>query len=261
MLIRYACKIRLISHPENFKETLRKILDNLTYKPFSVYCFYNEFKRPPDKEIIYNKEFLVDNVSVTEMKGITSMSIYDSDYRPDATTPFVRLRFDVTEKIENSTITIEWVYFENFDFLLKNDQIINDYVSKDNRLIFCYLYNQLDTYEQSNSKESWLKKNWGKVVLRGGMQFQAAPIMYFGKDFESIISLDKLKVFGERIGQDEIIKIELDSLYLNPEGYRKKQKRFWKQLNLEKVIADYESKTKINLKEMLKRRAELARKK
>ena len=53
MTEKYSCILRLKTSPKNFEHVLDKALDSLPYEPNSVYCFFNEFKRPPDKEIAF----------------------------------------------------------------------------------------------------------------------------------------------------------------------------------------------------------------
>ena len=57
------------------------------------------------------------------MKGITSMSIYDANHQPGQVTQFLRLSFNVAELESDSSISIEWVYFDNLDFLVEKDWI------------------------------------------------------------------------------------------------------------------------------------------
>ena len=260
MTEKYSCILRLKTSPKNFEQVLDKVLDSLPYEPNSVYCFFNEFKRPPDKEITFDKDYLLKNVSTEEMKGITSMSIYDTNYKPGQVTPFLRLSFNVAELESDSSISIEWVYFDNLDFLVEKDWIIEHFIDSHTSLSFCYLFNQNDTLEQSKKEESWLKKSWGKRIIHKGIHFQAAPIMYFGNRFEPSLNLNDLTKLGTRYNES-VVKVELGDLNSDPKHYRVNQKRFWTKMKLESVLKEYKEKTKTSFTEVLKRRKELSKQK
>lgn len=256
---RYSCILSVKTEPSNFKGFLEKVIDNIPYKAHSVDCFYNEFQNPPDQLIPFNKDFLLDNVSIQEMKGITVMSIHDQDYQAKRSTPFIRVKFNPDKKGESS-ISVEWIYFDNLNFLITDDRIISLYTGEDICLSFCNFRNQSDTYKQSRKKESWLNKHWGKSIIHKGIHFQAAPIMYFGKCYEPAISNERLLKFGKQL-ENDTIKVELADLYSNPDSYREIQKKFWKTMGLHEVIDDFKSKTNTDFAEVLKRRSELSKEK
>lgn len=258
---KYSCSLTLICKPEYFKETFLRVIDNLNYTPDYVSCFFNEFKRPPSIERLFDKGYLLENISTKEMKGITSISIYDSNYSSTNVTPYVRIKFNVNKEIENSYVSLEWIAFNNFDFLVKNDQVIYKYLSNNNILNYCYICNQIDTYYQSNNPETWFKKNYGKLIRVGGIEFQAAPIMYFGNAFDSIIPKNKLIAAGGILLNENIIKFELGNLYSEPKEYRKEQKKYWKSVNLDGIIKSKSSINKIDAFQDYKRRYELYKQK
>ena len=88
---------------------------------------------------------------------------------------------------------------------------------------------------------------WGKMVMIKDLPFIAAPVMFFGKDYFSIIpKKELLKVPNSQditIKEQEIISIKLFGLYENPNLHRNSQKKYWKVTSLSQRIKKYKEQT------------------
>ena len=86
----------------------------------------------------------------------------------------------------------------------------------------------------------------GKVVMVKSMPFIAAPVMFFGKEYFSIIPKEiLLKVPNSQefiINGQDVISIKLFDLYENPNLHRDSQKKYWKITSLSKRIEKYKEK-------------------
>ncbi|MCZ8297688.1 hypothetical protein [Flavobacterium sp.] len=230
--------------------------------------FHNEFKKSKER-IAYEKEYILKNLSKSEVDGgITSVSLYDNNSTYENTTPFFRFGiFDTTLNEELVNCTFEWVAYQNLDWLIKDEFILNKLLQEDAELVYLIAYNQNDVYtETQDAKENiglssklFGTKNWGKKEIINGVTFIAAPLMYFGNAYDKVISIEDLKNYKRantiKINESKIIKIEIFPLYSNPKEYRKVQEDYWKKLNLEKQIKNYREATKIDFTEFLKRRS------
>lgn len=78
------------------------------------------------------------------------------------------------------------------------------------------------------------------------MPFIAAPVMFFGKEYFSIIPKEiLLKVPNSQefiINRQDVISIKLFDLYENPNLHRDSQKKYWKITSLSKRIEKYKEK-------------------
>ena len=90
-------------------------------------------------------------------------------------------------------------------------------------------------------------RQWGKMVMIKDLPFIAAPVMFFGKDYFSIIpKKELLKVPNSQditIKEQEIISIKLFGLYENPNLHRNSQKKYWKVTSLSQRIKKYKEQT------------------
>lgn len=87
---------------------------------------------------------------------------------------------------------------------------------------------------------------WGKLVMVESMPFIAAPVMFFGKEYFSIIPKEiLLKVPNSKefiINGQDVISIKLFDLYENPNLHRDSHKKYWKITSLSKRIEKYKEK-------------------
>ena len=85
---------------------------------------------------------------------------------------------------------------------------------------------------------------WGKLVMVKSMPFIAAPVMFFGKEYFSIIPKEiLLKVPNSQefiINEQDVISIKLYDLYENPNLHRDSQKKYWKITSLSLRIKKYQ---------------------
>lgn len=102
------------------------------------------------------------------------------------------------------------------------------------------------------------QETWGRKEIVNGLTFIAAPLMYFGSGYNSIIPIEELKKHVKssfiEINGNEIIKIELSPLYEPPQKRRNEQKEYWKSTNLYKKIENYKKMTQVNFADVFKRR-------
>lgn len=258
---KYCCSLHLLCHPRYFKDIFLHVVNQLPYTPHSAYCFYHEFNRPPGKEMVFDPQHIASQITSREMEGISAVSIYDEAYSVNNTTPFVRLHFSIPRQAENASVQIEWIAFNNLDFLIQENRVIKDFVIENTQLLYCYLSNQTDTFEQSTSPETWFRKNHGKLIIHNGVEFMAAPQMYFGKAFNKIIQAERLlQAGGQYLQGTDIISITLGNLYADPEAYRKQQKQFWKTIQLNRVIKTFIKENTIDAIKEYSRRFELSKK-
>lgn len=266
----YCCELYLKIKFDLIPDLLSNVINLLDFEPIKMDIFHNEFKKSKER-IAYEKEYILKNLSKSEVDGgITSVSLYDNNSTYENTTPFFRFGiFDTTLNEELVNCTFEWVAYQNLDWLIKDEFILNKLLQEGVKLVYLVAYDQLDVAQETReSKENigfssklFSKKNWGKEENVKGFAFIAAPLMYFGNAYDKVISIDDLKSYKRastiKINDSEIIKIEIFPLYSNPKEYRKAQEDYWKKLNLEKQIKNYRETTKIDFTEFLKIRSSL----
>lgn len=267
---KYYCELVARVNVQGMPKLLSSVIGLLDFEPSKMDVFYNEFKQSKDS-IHYDEEYILSNLSKSEVDGgITSFSLYDKHYTYENVTPFFRFKLsDSTLSEELVNCTFEWVAYQNLDWLIKDEFILNKLLQEDVELVYLVAYNQNDVYtETQDAKENiglssklFGTKNWGRKEIVNGITFIAAPLMYFGVAYDKVISIDDLKNYKIAntiiINNSEIIKIEIFPLYGNPKEYRKEQEHYWKKLNIEKQIKNYREATKIDFTEFLKRRSSL----
>ncbi len=267
---KYYCELAARVNVQGLPKLLSSVIGLLDFEPSKMDVFYNEFKQSKDS-IHYDEEYILSNLSKSEVDGgITSFSLYDKHYTYENVTPFFRFKLsDSTLNEELVSCTFEWVAYQNLDWLIKDEFILNKLLQEGVELVYLVAYNQNDVYtETQDAKENiglssklFGTKNWGRKEIVNEVTFIAAPLMYFGSAYEKVISIDDLKNYKTantiKINNSEIIKIEIFPLYGNPKEYRKEQEHYWKKLNLEKQIKNYREATEIDFTAFLKRRSSL----
>lgn len=266
----HTCELFLKIRLDLIPELLSNSISLLDFKPSKMDVFYNEFKKSKDF-IEYNREYILNNLSKSEIDdGITRVSFYDGKYTRENTTPFFRFGIsDTTFNEELVSCTFEWVAYQDLDWLLKDEFILKNLLKENIDLVYLLAYNQNDAYLETTedkkntglSSKLFGKKNRGRKVTVNGLTFIAAPLMYFGKAYNKVISMDNLKTDEKaitlKINGSEIIKVEIFPLYSNAKEYRKEQENYWKKLNLSKQIERYKEETTIDFTEFLKKRSSL----
>jgi hypothetical protein len=162
-------------------------------------------------------------------------------------------------QVSSEIFSLEW-WNDNLDFLF-DQGIINDYVIR-NGLICGFCFDFKDAANQSNVVIRQFEQNypgrkfktkidrynkevidksqhWGRTESGVGINFIAAPIMWFGGGFEKFIPLLKISEMDLPINKvnNQIIRIDLFDLYEDPDKYenREKQKRVWELFEFDKI--------------------------
>lgn len=227
-----------------------RMISSLNFTQNKMDVYYNEFFTP--KFLVKYNPQLPHLLSKAEVDGgITSFSLYDSKYSNERVTPFFRAKIlDTTFSNEQVVCVLEWVSYPTLYFN-PDTHFLNNCLCDDVKLIFLFAYNQLDirTAVQTNYLKKLLnpRLRWGKMVMIKDFPFIAAPVMFFGKDYFSIIpKKELLKVPNSQditIREQEIISIKLFGLYENPNLHRNSQKKYWKVTSLSQRIKKYKEQT------------------
>lgn len=226
-----------------------RMISSLNFTPNKMDVYYNEFFTP--KFLVKYNPQLPHLLSKAEVDGgITSFSLYDSKYSNERVTPFFRAKIlDTTFSNEQVVCVLEWVSYPTLYFN-PDTHFLNNCLCDDVKLIFLFAYNQLDirTAVQTNYLKKLLnpRLRWGKMVMIKDLPFIAAPVMFFGKEYFSIIPKEiLLKVPNSQeiaIKEQELIAIKLFELYDNPNRHREFQKKYWKVTSLSRRIKEYQEK-------------------
>lgn len=225
-----------------------RIINSLNFTPSKMDVFYNEFSTP-QFFIKYNPQ-LPDLLSLAEVDGgITSFSLYDNKYSNENVTPFFRAKIlDTTFSNEQVACILEWVSYPTLYFN-PDTNFLSKYLCDEVKIVFLFAYDQLDA-KTEKEKTNYLKtllnpqSKWRKKVMVNSMPFIAAPVMFFGKEYFSIIPKEiLLKVPNSQeiaIKEQELIAIKLFELYDNPNRHREFQKKYWKVTSLSRRIKEYQ---------------------
>ncbi|MBX3256092.1 MAG: hypothetical protein KF862_18290 [Chitinophagaceae bacterium] len=208
----------------------------------------------------------------------------------------------MSEPSINSSINC-WAYFEVdrnynisnltwcnvcFEFLIETNDFVT-LLSSEN-FIYGACYNMDDAYNESATNIEYIKnvvgkknivttkdqfdnlivdvsRNCGRKERINGLEFIAAPIMWFGNKFNEFIPWrDILKFSGSefiKTQEGEYVLLKLFDLSDDSslEKNRKRQCQFWEFFNLQEVIKNYEKRTAIDLDAYMKDLIEKKKKK
>lgn len=224
------------------------IIKSLDFKPDKMDIYYNEFST--SKSFIKYNPNLLNVLSLSELDGgVTSFSLYDNRYTNERITPFFRVKIlDTTFSNKQVVCLFEWVSYSKLYFNL-DVLFLSNYLSDEAKIIFLIAYNQLDGIA-GIEKQNYFKRifssqaKWGKRIIINSIPFIAAPVMFFGNEYYSIIPKDVLlKVPSSQeliVGGQEVVAIRLFDLYDNPNLHRNTQKKYWKTTSLSQRIKKYE---------------------
>ena len=224
------------------------IIKSLDFKPDKMDIYYNEFSTP--KFFIKYNSNLLNALSLSELDGgVTSFSLYDNRYTNERITPFFRVKIlDTTFSNKQVVCLFEWVSYSKLYFDL-DVLFLSNYLSDEAKIIFLIAYNQLDGIV-GIEKQNYFKRifssqaKWGKRIFVNSIPFIAAPVMFFGNEYYSIIPKDVLlKVPNSQeliVKGQEVIAIRLFDLYDNPNLHRNTQKKYWQITSLSQRIKKYE---------------------
>lgn len=227
---------------------LERIINALDFTPSKMDVYYNEFSAP--KFFVNYNPQIIQQLSMTEVDGgITSFSLYDNKYSNENVTPFFRARIlDTTFSNEQVVCILEWVSYPTLYF---NPDIhfLSKYLRDNVKLIFLLAYDQFDVETKNVGFLKTLlhpQSRWRRRVMVNSMPFMAAPVMFFGKEYFSIIPKEiLLKVPNSKVDmiqKQEVIAIKLFNLYDSPSLHRDAQKKYWKVTSLLRRIKDYQER-------------------
>ena len=226
------------------------IIKSLDFKPDKKDIYYNEFSTP--KSFIKYNSNLLNALSLSELDGgVTSFSLYDNRCTNERITSFFRVKIlDTTFSNKQVVCLFEWVSYSKLYFDL-DVLFLSNYLSDEAKIIFLIAYNQLDGIV-GIEKQNYFKRifssqaKWGKRIFVNSIPFIAAPVMFFGNEYYSIIPKDVLlKVPNSQeliVRGQEVIAIRLFDLYDNPNLHRNTQKKYWQITSLSQRIKKYEKK-------------------
>lgn len=254
--MRIACEVLYKYSDENLFYILNKSLENLGFIPNYYSVIFNQFKKAKN-DIPYIETELLKLFNKSD--NPESIRIFDQLYSENIV-PSNRKWFKLSLNIEaeeefqetiGNSIRVEW---SNFDltFLLKStffDKLISD-----KNLIYCYIYNQDDVMEQSNTvynqfenktaKKKIVKnqygeiditENWGRYEKIRSICFLAGSKMYFGQGFNAICNLEAMQKFKYSNLLTDSIEIDIYPIDKNPNQYRDRQRDYWKFINDSKI--------------------------
>lgn len=255
----YSCILHFTFSPENTEQLLNNAIKSLGFPPSIMYIKIDNENTLED--VPFDEHLLFSLLS----KEPTTIQLMNREYDDNESYYWFKLRIDK----EYNIIRAEWLN-SSLDFLLSSSSI-NHFLQSANFLSGNCCDNG-DRHEQSRGMiEYFINKNvknpndvekieekidvskhWGRSVKTCGLEFMAAPLMWFGEKFYTVIPKDKLIQFKyskyTSVEGTEIVTINLFNLYESPAEpeNRSKQEEFWKFFKLESVISDYESKNEID---------------
>ncbi len=247
------CAIYLRLDVENFHTEYSKIFEavlNLTgFEPEKMSFGYHEFYLPKDMK--YDKTKALESYTKSEMDtGYTSITLRCKKDRKKELQPFIS--FGITLGLINDMVstriglTISFRYFDSYEMLFDNHNILRNVLNKNVSLITSYYYNEeerlgISDYEEMDDRNPLKWSKFKEAVFVAVLR--AAPVMYFGNEIYPIIPRKELlKIDGARpieINNHEIIEIKLFDFADKPGENWEKQKHFWTKLYLENRLDDF----------------------
>lgn len=248
MNTQYTCELYFDKEKINWQELIKVSIQSLGFIPniMSIYVTMDKMY----ENIAYDQAFLFSFFSGKEEPGIT---IRHHIYDEDQVNPW--FKFGATE---GRFVSLKWSNI-NLDFLLSEN--ILRFLNTDG-FTAGYAFDNDDVWEQSKAAKE--KGEWDYNIYPGqfkyvcGMQFMAAPLMWFGKYFFDIISKEKLLKFNKAYKKEksttDLIEVSLFDLYDSPEKYpnRIHQKNFWSFFELDIIISKFEKDNSIDAVQSLK---------
>lgn len=249
MNIQYVCELYFEKGKSNQKELMELVLHShsLGFTPnvMSIYVTLDEMY----EEVSYAEDFLFSLLSREKDSGVT---ISQQDYDENIVNSWFKL-----SRIEGNFFSLRWSN-ENLNFLIQKN--IADFLKMDG-FAAGYIFDNKDVWEQSRiAKENKSSRSIdypGQFKYVCGMQFMAAPLMWFGKPFFEIISKDMFLEFNDANIDEQlspnIVEVKLFDVYDPPTkgANRDKQKQFWTFFDLDKVVLKYEKDNAIDAAQAL----------
>lgn len=252
---------------EELSDLLNNALSLLGFEPKYMDIFLSE------NEILSDIDYEVTSMLSLLDKGATGILIKNKLYDETDCNYWFRLSID---KAYYNKVSLQWLN-SDLDFLISSNSFQN--FLKFKNIICGYCYDQEDCFLQSNEdieyyklkmkhEPSKIKKNqfgdnivdvsehWGRIERVCGLEFMAAPLMWFGKYFFKIISKEDLLRFKYAVinqpESNDIVFIKLFELNSLPSENRIKQKEFWLFFELRQRITNYRKEHSIDLEKWVK---------
>ncbi len=255
-----------------------KISEIVTFQ-LRLLGFTPNYIKAGEKEISYDLNVLIEWIEMGE-RAIRIMSDPSVNSSVNYWTLF---EFDENYKV----LSLTWCN-DHMDFLIDDEDFIKLLLSE--KFLYGVCYDMSDAFNESYTNIEYVKNvigkkkilttrdqfgdlvvdvssNCGRKERVNGLEFIAAPIMWFGNRFNEFITWkDILKFNGSefvKIQNGEYVLLKLFELSDDPslEKNRKRQCQFWEFFNLQEVIKNYEKRTAIDLDAYMKDLIEKKKKK
>ena len=253
---KYSFNVWFVYNQQELISILKEVVNVLGFTPSIMYLHSEE----SSVDVTYTEQELVTFVG----NGFSFIHILNKEY--DESEDYYWFR--ITHHQDYKILQLEW-HNNNLDFLLNTLTLRS--ILKSQNFIFGYANDIIDKADQSKKEvqrivgtdpndpykwESVVEKidtstHWGRSENTCGLEFMAAPLMWFGEHFYKIISKQELLEFRFSsliiFEEVDLVSVKLFDIYDSPakEQNRAIQKEFWKFFNLEKVIAKYRKENEI----------------
>jgi hypothetical protein len=255
---KFYCTLFINYNKNDFSSVTKESLKVLGFMPKELYVKGDEF----EEDMSYDEAKILKLIEKNPYTLWIMNKVYDEsqDYF------WFRSKFDEYYKI----LRLEWLN-SNLDFLLNSHSM--NYFLRNPSFICGYCCDNGDTFQQSqeerqniigtdpNDPYKWesvveridVSNHWGRSKETCGLEFMAAPIMWFGEPFYKIIPKEKLLEFKysslENVEGRQLVFTKLFDVYDSPakSQNRQRQEEFWKFFDLEKVVNKYKSENEIEV--------------
>ena len=245
MNIQYICELYFDKMKSDRQELMKLALQGLGFTPniMSIHVTMNEMY----EEVSYDEDLLL---SILLKNTDSRIKIAQHLYDENTVNSWFRL-----SEMEGNFFSLRWSN-ENLDFLLAEN--IPQFLKTDG-FAAGYVFNNQDAWQQS--REAKDNSNLRSTDFPGqfkyvcGMQFMAAPLMWFGNGFFEIVSKNKLIKFSQaREINSDIVEVRLFDIYESPQKAENRisQRDFWSFFDLDKVVSDYEKNNSVDAVQALK---------
>jgi hypothetical protein len=255
----FSCTFCFEYNLDEIELLLRTALEVLGFEKKLMYIIVNY------DELFENIPFDYEILFSSLKKGASMIKIRNNLFDEEGNNFWFKLEISKAYKLFELT----W-HNNNLAFLLESKYIIN--FLKSEKLVCGSCYDSSDKFDQSREKIEYftnpdpknphkvekieevidISNHWGRSVSVCGIQFIAAPIMWFGEKYYGIIPKQKLLEFkyaeSIKLPFVDIVSIKMFDLYDSPDkpDNRSKQKEYWIFLDLIRVIEDYKRKNELD---------------
>jgi hypothetical protein len=241
--------------------------------------FIPKYLKAGEKEISYDLNALIEWIEM----GERSIRIMSESSINSSTNYWTLFEFDENYKV----LSLYWCN-NNMDFLVDKEDFIK--LLSSGKFLYRVCYDMSDAFNESctnieyvknvigKKKISTTKDQFGDLIVNisnncgrkervNGLEFIAAPIMWFGSRFNEFISWQDILQFSGsecvKTKGGEYVLLKLFELSDDPslEKNRKRQCQFWEFFNFQKVIKNYAERTAIDLDAYMKDLIEKKKKK